>query len=204
MQQSRKRRPGWILIRTYPVAKYLAFLLIPLSLYRLSPRTWLLPGVTAAREWMMLWPALLMVLGILADRRARRALEQDAGELKKKDTAQGSHYLTFLAVCDVGLLLLDAAAIAHLYFSWYRSAAGQAEQPMLPLPLAFMAMGCVFWIYGCAVPSIPFGSIWGLRTRGTLSSPEAWKAFHLKSAVLFRAAGILLLAAGTILTYASA
>ncbi len=74
MQQSRKHRPGRMLVRTYPVAKYLAFLLIPLSLYRLPPRTWLLPGACGAREWLMLWPALLMVLGTLADRRARRAL----------------------------------------------------------------------------------------------------------------------------------
>lgn len=202
MQTSRKRRPGRILIRTYPVAKYLAVLLIPLSLYRLPRQTWLLPGVTGARVWLMLWTALLMGLGVLADRRARRALEQDEWEKENKITAQGSHYLSFLALCDLGLLLLDAAAVAHLYFCWYRSASGQPEQPVLPLPLVLMAMGCVFWIYGGAAPSVPFGSVWGLRTPRTLSSPEVWKALHMKYAKLFRIAGILLLTLGTVLTSA--
>ncbi len=200
MQRSSKRRPGRILIRTYPVAKYLAMLLIPLSLYRLSPVTWLLPGITGAREWLMLWPALLMVLGILADRRARRALEKDARERENKKTAQGSHILTFLALCVPGLLLLDAAAAAHLYLSWYRGGAGQPGQPMPVLSLAVMAMGCVFWIYGCISPGIPFGSVWGLRTRGTLSSPDAWMSFHRKSAAVFKLAGAALLAIGTVLT----
>ena len=197
MQRSRKRRPGRILIRTYPVAKYLAILLIPLSLYRLPPETWLLPGVTGAREWLMLWPALLMGLGLLADRRAARARELDAREREPKAAAQGSHHLSFLCLCVPGLLLLDAAAVSHLYLSWYRSAAGQPEQPMPLLSLALLAMGCVFWIYGCAAPSIPFGSIWGLRTRGTLSSPDAWKTLHRKYALYFQIAALL--AMGTVL-----
>ena len=143
MQHSRKRRPGRILVLAYPVAKYLAFLLIPLSLYRLPPQTWLLPDITGSRAWFMLWPALLMLLGLLADRRARRALELDAREKESKTASQGSHFFTFLALCDLGLLILDAAAIAHLYLSWYRSAAGLPDQPLRPLLLILMAMGCV-------------------------------------------------------------
>ena len=204
MQKSGKRRPGRILLRTYPVAKYLAVLLIPLSLHRLMPVTWLLPGVSGSRAWLMLWPALLMVLGLLADRRARRAQELDAAEREKKTAAQGSHFLTFLALCVPGLLLLDAAAVAHLYLSWYRGGGAQQAQPAPVLSLTVMAMGCVFWIYGCVSPDIPFGSVWGLRTRGALASPEAWKAIHRKSGVLFMLAGAVLLAAGTALTAFSA
>ena len=199
MQHSRKRRPGRILVLAYPVAKYLAFLLIPLSLYRLPPQTWLLPDITGSRAWFMLWPALLMLLGLLADRRARRALELDAREKESKTASQGSHFFTFLALCDLGLLILDAAAIAHLYLSWYRSAAGLPDQPLRPLLLILMAMGCVFWIYGGAAPGIPFGSVWGLRTKKSQASPEAWAALHRKGASLLRAAGALFLAAGTLL-----
>ena len=115
MQNSRKRRPGRILRITYPIAKYAAILLISLNLYRLPREAWLLPGVTGPRAVLMLWPALLMVLGLRADRRVR---------LLRKDER---NLLSFLALCDPGLLLLDIAAIARLYVSWYRGASAQPD-----------------------------------------------------------------------------
>ena len=200
MQISHKRRPGRILRALYPTAKYAAVLLIPLSLYRLPRQAWLLPGVTGPRAVLMLWPALLMVLGLLSDRRAHRAREQDGQEQKNKASAQGSRYLSFLALCVPGLLLADLAAAAHLYLSWYSSVPRQPAVPESVLPLTVMAMGCVLWIYGCVLPDIHFGSVWGLRTHRTLVSPEAWQEFHRKSMGYFLAAGIVLLAAGTLVT----
>ena len=178
MQNSRKRRTGRILRVAYPVAKYAAVLLISLNLYRLPSRAWLLPGVTGPRAVLMLWVALLMFLGLLSDRRVRSA-RKDERDL-----------LSFLALCDPGLLLLNIAAIAHLYISWYRSASLQPAPSQSVLPLISMAMGCVLWIYGCALPDIPFGSIWGLRTNRTLAGPDAWMEFHRKAMPCFLIAEI--------------
>ena len=147
----------------------------------------------------MLWPALLMMLGLWSDRRVRLAQEQDIREQKNKTSGQGSRCLSLLTLCVSGLLLLDIAAVSHLYISWYRSASGQPESPVSVLPVAVMAIGCVLWIYGCALPGIPFGSVWGLRTDRTLSSAEAWQAFHRKCRPCFQIAGVLFLVIGTFL-----
>ena len=197
MQNNRKHRPGRILRIAYPIAKYAAVLLIPLNLYRLPRQTWLLPGISGPREVLMLWPALLMLLGLLSDRRILRAKEQDRQEQKNKTSGKASHCLSFLALCVPGLILLNIAAIAHLYISWYHSATAQPENAVPILPGAVMAIGCVLWIYGCCLPQIPFGSIWGLRTGRTLSSPEAWQEFHHKCMPCFQIAGALFLAIGT-------
>ncbi|MBQ9008559.1 MAG: SdpI family protein [Clostridia bacterium] len=62
-----------------------------------------------------------------------------------------------------------------------------------------MAAGCVLWIYGRALPRIPFGSIWGIRTAKTLASETAWTNAHLKGRALFCILSLISFVAGILL-----
>ena len=184
MRRKTERSMGRVLRKTYAVAKYAAALLVALNLCRLPETAWLLPDFFASRRWLMGWVALLLALGLLADRPLRKRKPEDRPAL--------------LALIVPGLLVMDAAAIAHLYLSWYHSGAVStaAQSPVL---LLVMAAGCVLWIYGRAVPTLPFGSIWGLRTRQTLVSEEAWQKAHRQAERVFILLGALLLLVGTAL-----
>ncbi len=184
MRYGKKRVPGTILLRTFPVAKYLAVLLLSLSLWRLPENTWFFPEVFGDRRFMMLWVVLFLLLGYLADRKFRKGDSRDQ--------------LTFLALAVPGLLLLDIAAVAHLYLSWYNAGSPPAgNSPVLHLLL--MASGCVFWIYGRVLPRLPFGNIWGLRTKQTLASEEAWRRLHQQAGKLLCPLSLLLLLIGTLM-----
>ena len=192
----RKRQPGLVLIRTFPVAKYLAVLLISLNLRRLPRHTWLFPGCTVPRAVFMLWVVLLLLLGWLADRQAARERQHDADEQAQHPSSQVLHLVSFLALAVPGLLLLDTAAIVHLYLSWYHSAASVLV-PLSPVPTIIMAAGCVFIIYGRALPSLPFRSLWGIPVSAATASASAWTAYHQKAGIVFSVVGLLCLLIGT-------
>lgn len=194
----RKRQPGLVLIRTFPVAKYLAVLLISLNLQRLPSNTWLFPGCTVPRAVFMLWVALLLLLGWLADRQAEREHQHDLDEQAKHPSGQVLHLVSFLALAVPGLLILDAAAIAHLYLSWYHSTASVLA-PVSPVPTIIMAAGCVFIIYGRALPSLPFRSLWGIPVSTATASASAWTKYHQKASIVFSVSGLLCLLIGTFL-----
>ncbi|MBR5110500.1 MAG: hypothetical protein IK099_09910 [Clostridia bacterium] len=175
----------------YPVAKYAGLLLIALNLHRLHGQVEALPGILVPRWTLMLWVFLLMALGYMADKRLEKERQKD-GETQSKT---GMNALSFLALADPGFLLLDAAAIAHLYDCWFQG--GSAE--VLWLPTAVMAVGCVLWIYGNALPSVPYGSVWGVRTEKTLHSQVDWRMIHNKYACIFRIVGVSFLMIGSFL-----
>ena len=189
MQRSKKHKPGAVLLGTFPVAKYLGLLLISLNIGQLPRQTWILPGMTASRLFFTLWIALFLGLSLLADRRARTE--------QKNDQVRGGkilNLLSFLALAVPGLLLVDALAILHIYLSWYKAGA-VLLQPALP-QTACMAAG---WIYAQALPALPFGSIWGIRTARTLASPAAWSETHRRAHPLFRILSLIAFAAGILL-----
>ncbi len=184
MRYGKKRVPGAILLRTFPVAKYLAVLLLSLDLWRLPESTWLLPGLFGSRRLLMLWVVPVLLLGYLADRKFRK------GDVRDQ--------LTFLALAVPGLLLLDGAAIAHLYLSWYYTGSPAAPAPPV-LHLLLMAAGCVGWIYGRVLPRLPFGNIWGIRTKQSLSSEEAWADLHRRCGRWLPPLSLALLLLGTVI-----
>lgn len=175
----------------YPVAKYLGILLIALNLHRLPEQVEALPGFTVPRWTLMLWVFLLIALGYMADKRFAKEQQKDA----ESKANPGMNTLSFLALADPGFLLLDAAAIAHLYYCWFQGGSAQVQWG----PTAVMAVGCVMWIYGGALLDIPYGSIWGIRTEKTLRSQEDWRMLHKKYSGIFRMIGVSFLMVGSFL-----
>ena len=182
MAVRRKRPVGTTLVRTFPVSKYAAFLLISLNLHRLPANLTLIPGIQGPRQWLMLWSLLLMILGHRATLAVRRA---------------GKDALSTLAFLVPGLLLLDLAAIAHVYFCWYL-----AGIPLAPVswPVTICtSIGCVLWIYAEALPFIPYKSIWGIRTKATLASEDRWLNLHRRVARGLSILSLLCLTIGTMM-----
>ena len=176
----------------YPVAKYAAVLLIALNLHRLPAQVALLPGAAGPRWLLMIWVALLLAAGCLADRRAE--IDRRKDEALQGNAGSGMNLLSFLALAVPGLLLLDAAAIAHVYYCWFQGGAADAER----VHAAVMAAGCVLWIYGRALPDVPYGSVWGIRTKKTRCSAETWRETHKRYAAVFCVIGCLFLIAGAL------
>ena len=141
----------------------------------------------------MLWVLLLLILSFLADRRAEVERQTDLNNKNSKVL----NLLSFLALAVPGLLILDAAAIIHLYLSWYH--AGAVLLNPSPVITGCMAAGCVLWIYGRVLPDIPFGSAWGFRTSKTTASKENWTHVHRKTGIIFCILGVLALCTGTLL-----
>jgi len=187
MQQTRKnRQPGRIPRRAFPVARYLGVLMVALNLLWLPAETWLAPGFTGSRRFLMVWATLLLALDELAVHKVRRLSREDS--------------LSFLALAAPGLFLVDAAAMAHLYLCWLNSGKPPVRfSPAAAFLLLPMAAGCVLWIYGQALPVIPFGSVWGIRVQSTLTSEEDWRRVHLRVAGWMKAAGAACLVLGTLL-----
>jgi len=194
--KKRRRQPGRILLCAYPFAKYLAVLLISLNLQRLPAQTWLFPGRTAPRAVFMLWTALLLCLSGLMDSHAAKERLRDLEAQASHPSGQMLNLISFLAVAVPFLFLLDAAAIAHFYLSWYHSASS-VLLPVSPVPTLIMAAGCVFIIYGRALPTLPLGSHWGIKTARTTVSAEAWSSIHRKAGSVLCISGFLCLALGT-------
>lgn len=199
------RKKGKLTLNTfYPIAQYMAVVMVALSYPRLSPVTWLLPGITGPRAVMLLWVAALLGVDALMDRAYLRAYRKDLWELENKVPHGGMNRSTLLAIDVPCLFLLDIAAIAHLYLSYFRGGAGACEGMALSMHTGAMAVGCVLMIYGRLLPRLPFGSIWGLRTKATLKDQTAWGKAHLKAEPWFCACGGAALAAGMLLQPAPA
>lgn len=177
--------------RCYPVAKYAGLLLIALNLHRLPERVEALPGFTVPRGALMLWALLLMALGYMADKRLDKEKRKD----EETPGNPGMNALSFLALADPGMLIADIAAVAHLYYCWFQGGSDRASW----LLTAVMAVGCVLWIYGGALPAVPYGSVWGLRTEKTLSSQASWTKLHQKYAGVFSIMGACFLLIGSFL-----
>ncbi len=214
MRRNSKLPEGWILRKVRPVYLYAAPFLVSLNLSRLPKSVWLWPGMDGSRAFLMLWTFLLLLLAWLADNGLVKRIQADHREVSpaaptnfaqpsarvafsQPSTVAGPNTLFFLAWSVPGMLLLNLAAIIHLYLSWYY-AGRPAVSPSLPV-LLLMAAGCVLWIYGRVLPRIPYGSIWGIRTKDSLSSAEAWFALSRRAAPLCLAAGAACLFAGTLL-----
>ena len=192
MQPVKKKKGlASVLYWAYPVAKYAAVLFVSLNLHRLPRQVELLQGITGPRWLLMLWSALLMLLGVLADRRA--VVNRRKDETLEGQPNSGMNLLSFLALAVPCLLLLDAVAITHMYFCWFQGGAMDIQ----PLQTSVMAIGCVLWIYGRALPSVPFGSIWGIRIEKTMRSPETWHEAHLFFSKVFCFLSGLFLIAGS-------
>ena len=197
------RKKGKLTLNTfYPIAQYMAVVMIALSYPRLSPVTWLLPGVTGPRAAIMLWAAALLGVDVLMDRAYLRAYRKDLWELENKVAHGGMNRSTLLAIGVPCLFILDIAAIAHLYLCYFRGGAGGSAG--LSMHTGAMAVGCVLLIYGRLLPRLPFGSIWGMRTKATLKDQLSWGKAHLKAAPWFCACGGAALVAGTFFSPAPA
>lgn len=193
------RKGRWTLQTFFPVTQYMAAVLIALSYPRLSETTWLLPGVTGSRAWLMLWVPALLGVAVLMDRAHLRAYQRDLWELEHKTPHGNMNRSTLLAIGVPCLFVLDAVAVAHLYLSYFRGGPGTADASAQAQQTAALAVGIVLWIYGRFLPKLPFESVWGIRTRRTLADTRAWGSAHLKATPWFCACGAAALAAGVFL-----
>ena len=180
----------------YAAAKYAGMLLVSLNLPRLPGTIRLWPGWTVPRCAVMLWTAALMFIGFRTDLAAGRAILRDREEIRQGKAGGGLNLSTFLALVTPLLFLLDAAAAGHFYSAWFASASPLPNTLPVMLHTALMAVGCVVWIYGRAMPALPCNSVWGFRTNVTLQSPESWRNWHLKASTWFCAAAIAILVIG--------
>ena len=192
MDKKGARQPGIILKRAFPVAQYAGILLIALNLGRLPETISFRYGLHGPRQLLMIWVALLLFLARTADRRAER---QQKTDLMHKDSRE-TGLLAFLAWAVPGLFLLDALAIAHLYDCWLRNGGTLESLGGWQSSSAWMAAGCVLWIYGQKLPYLSFQSLWGIRTSSTLASESAWKNAHARFRPLFLLAGTAFIALG--------
>ena len=177
----------------YAVARYAAAMLVALNLHSLPERVPLLPGVTGPRGFLMLWAALLLGLSVLMDRRWEASRQRD----REEGTAHGGdrNRLSFLILALPLLILLDGLAVWHLYAAFFSGEAASGGGAAVWV----MAAGCVLWIYGRCLPSLPYRSFWGIRTAESLASEAAWERLHRRGSAVLCVAGALCLAAGTIL-----
>jgi len=193
----RKKAPGHILALFYGPAKYAAVVLISICLPLFPPVVPLLPVLQGSRAFLMVWPFLLIFVGLRTDQIVRRARLTDRQELSEGMRGAGYNAAGILALSVPLLLVLDILAIAHAYFCYFNAEASPSSSS-LPLTV-LMAAGCVLLIYGTQADAIPYRSIWGLRTRVSMASPERWETFHQKVAVLSFRCGLFLLFAGSLL-----
>lgn len=174
------------------VAQYVGVLFVALICPRLPERIAILPGISGSRRWLTLWAFLLLALASLFDRALLRATQKDREERQAHLRGGGLNRSTLLALGVPLLFVADIAAIANLYFAYFHSGAS-APQPDATLRTAIAATGCVLYIYGCRLRELCFKSPWGIRTRKTLSSHDAWATVHRRASVIFRVLGLLTL-----------
>ncbi len=165
----------------FPVAQYLAAVLIALCYPRLNETTWLLPGVEWPRIWLMLWVIALLGLSYLMDRAYLKAYYRDLVEIQNKVPNGNLNRSTLLALGVPLMFVVDAVAIAHLYLSYFRSNTAPVSDIALNQHTVAMAVGMVLWIYGRLLPKIPYKSIWGIRTKATMADQLVWGKAHLKA-----------------------
>ena len=113
-----KAKKGKLTLNTFfPISQYAAAVLIALSYPRLQENTWLLPEIYGCRAWLMLWVAVLLGISILLDRAYLKAYYRDLWEIEHKVKNGNMNRSTLLALSVPLMLILDAVAIVHLYFS---------------------------------------------------------------------------------------
>ncbi len=191
MNRKKKLRLG--LHHFYPAAKYAGALFTALAWGYLPETVWLWGDVFSSRRFLLLWAAALLLLGLWLDRSRRAAREKDAAEIKASVKYGGLNESTLLALSVPLMFILDALAVLHLYLSYFKSGAPSAADPadaLLP------AAGMVLFIYGRALPQIPYRSIWGIATKDARKSEAAWKQRHRAVSLPVTLLGALALALG--------
>lgn len=192
------RKPGRITLEMLcPILQYAGAVLLSIAYPQLPETIAFLPGVQLPRVLLALWVILLLILSILLDHAAIRARAKDAAELRDHVRNGGLNHSTLLALALPALFILNAAAIFHLYWVYLHSA--QASSASFSQRSAAMAVGIVLFIYGRSLPKIRFGSVWGIRTKQTLSEPMTWAKAHLAASLPVTLCGAIALAAGFIL-----
>ena len=181
----KQKKRGSVLRYAFPPAQFAGALLIALNLGRFPSSLMIWPLAEGSRKWLMLWPFVLLALAWLAER--------------KKEKLEGMDLLSFLALAVPGLFLVNAAALAHVYVCWYQSGSPDLSAAGWQVLTAVMATGCVLFLYGLKLTALPFGSIWGIRTKASLASPESWQQLHRRARPWLMAAGLLILLVGTLM-----
>ncbi|MDO4484848.1 MAG: hypothetical protein Q4C54_10640 [Clostridia bacterium] len=180
----------------YPWAKYMGAAFIALSIPRMPGSIWLIPGITGSRLWLMAWVVLLLGAAILMDRAWLKAYTKDVYEIRHNIKNGNLNRSTLLAIGVPLMFIADIGAIVHMYFCLYRSGMAVQAGSTVTAATVLMAAGMVLWIYGQLLPRIPFGSIWGIRTKQSLSDTAAWGQVHLSCVKWFCLAGAVLMLAG--------
>jgi len=197
---NRQQKKGRLTLHTfYPVTKYMAAALAAISYPLLSETTWLMPGVTGPRAFMMLWTAFLLGISLWMDRSYARAEKKDLEEIQNHVRYGNMNRSTLLALGVPCLFILDLIAIIHLYLSYFRGGAGSAGGISLRLHIAAMACGVVLFIYGSYLPRLSYGSVWGLKVRASMKNTDVWKRVHASAAPCALLGGALILLLGTFL-----
>lgn len=197
MQKTKKVR---LTLNTFfPISQYVAAVLIALSYPRLQENTWLLPDVYGCRAWLMLWVAALLGVSVLMDRAHLKAYYRDLWEIENKVPHGNMNRSTLLAIGVPLMFILDAVAIVHLYFSYFKGGENPLSDVSLIQHTAAMAIGMVLWIYGRFLPKIPHKSIWGIRTKATMADKLAWGKAHLKAVPWACGCGLIALIAASLL-----
>lgn len=183
----------------YPITKYMAAVLTAVSYPLLSETTWLMPGVTGPRIFMMLWPAFLLGISLWMDKSYARAEKKDLEEIQNHVRYGNMNRSTLLALGVPCLFILDLLSIIHLYLSYLRGGASGVHGVTLRLHIAAMACGVVLFIYGSYLPRLQYGSIWGLKVHAAMRNPHTWKNVHARAASCAHLGGALILFLGAIL-----
>ena len=194
-----KAKKGKLTLNTFfPISQYAAAVLIALSYPRLQENTWLLPQIYGCRAWLMLWVAVLLGVSILLDRAHLKAYYRDLWEIEHNVKNGNMNRSTLLALSVPLMLILDAVAVVHLYFSYFKGGENPLSDVLLIQHTAAMAIGMVLWIYGRLLPKIPYQSIWGIRTKSTMADKLAWGKAHLKAAPWTCGCGLVTLIAASL------
>ena len=197
MTQSRKKLK-LTLRHFYAAAKYAGILLIAINYPRLPGTVAPWPGWRLPRCAMMLWVVPLLLIGFRTDLAAGRAILRDREELQQGKAGGGLNLSTLLALTTPLFFLIDAAAVAHFYTAWFSGTPAPYTTRVMG-HMAIMAAGCVLWIYGRVMPSLPFNSVWGFRVAAMTKDPRAWRLWHAKAAGVVYIVALVLLVVGTFL-----
>ena len=198
MENRRRRRLTLPIHALYVACQYLGACAVCLGYPGVGDFARLWPGGPAVpRHAIMLWPLALLAADVLLDRAWLRAYGMDLAE----GADRGLHRRTLEALAAPVLFILDFVATLAVLSCQRENA---AFDPQVRLHTAAMAAGIVLWIYGRALPRIPYKSVWGIRTAAALQSVHAWGIIHLKAMPAACLCGALCLVAGTFLSPTSA
>lgn len=131
-----------------------------------------------SRYLLLVLPALVFVLGILALRRIRvAAIEDDALRKKGKEAMNASTSLFFSTLL---MGFLDALILVFLFMAAHQTGITFAPVAETYRQVAAIAVGLTLLYYGYFLPLVPHGHVMGFQTPYTLSSPETWRMCHMR------------------------